>query len=96
MSFHLITIDTLMQLDIPTLTYALGLFKKELDGTIAFLHESEEAKADQQLLDDLQHLITLRKVFKNRLDELEAEEAAAATAAQEGNQSVPQLELVAA
>jgi hypothetical protein len=89
MSFHLITIDTLMQLDIPTLTYALGLFNKELDGTIAFLNESREAKDDQVLLDDLQNLITLRKVFKNRLVELEAE-------AQEENQSVSKLELVAA
>jgi hypothetical protein len=96
MSFHLITIDTLMQLDIPTLTYALGLFNKELDGTIAFLNESEEAKNDQVLLADLQHLITLRKVFQIRLDELKAEKQAAAAAAQQVDESISQPELAAA
>lgn len=75
MSFHLISIDTLMQLDIPTLTYALGLFQKELDGTIDYMHKSLEARTDQKLLDDLQHLLTLRKVFQIRLEELKAEAA---------------------
>ena len=79
MSFHLISIDTLMQLDIPTLTYALGLFQKELDGTIDYMHKSLEARTDQKLLDDLQHLLTLRKVFQIRLEELKAEAAAQAT-----------------
>ena len=78
MSFHLISIDTLMQLDIPTLTYALGLFQKELDGTIDYMHKSLEARTDQKLLDDLQHLLTLRKVFQIRLEELQAEAAAQA------------------
>lgn len=78
MSFHLISIDTLMQLDIPTLTYALGLFQKELDGTIDYMHKSLEARTDQKLLDDLQHLLTLRKVFQIRLEELKAEAAAQA------------------
>ena len=76
MSFHHITIDEFMQLDRRALAFALRLFKKELDGTIAFLHESEEARVDEQLLDDLQHLLTLRKVFQVRLDEVLAEEAA--------------------
>jgi hypothetical protein len=79
MSFHLISIDTLMQLDIPTLTYALDLFQKELDGTIAFLHENLEARIDQKLLDDLQHLLTLRKVFRLRVEELKAEAASMVT-----------------
>jgi hypothetical protein len=93
MSFHLITIDKLMHLDIPTLTYALGLFQKELDGTVAFLNESLEARTDQKLLDDLLHLLTLKKVFSLRVEELKAE-AAAAKAAQEAGVP-PVLESVA-
>jgi hypothetical protein len=73
MSFHLITIDQLMQLDQPTLGYALRLFQKELDGTLAFLADTPEARADENTLADLGHVLTLRKVFKLRLDELEAE-----------------------
>jgi hypothetical protein len=75
MSFHLITIDQLMQLDQPTLEYALRLFQKELDGTLAFLTETPEASKDEALIDDLAHLLTLRKVFKLRLEELAAEAA---------------------
>jgi hypothetical protein len=77
MSFHLISIDTLMQLDIPTLTYALDLFQKELDGTIAYMHENLEARTDQKVQDDLRHLLTLRKVFQGRVEELKAEQAKA-------------------
>ena len=94
MSYHLITIDQLMQLDIPTLTYALGLFQKELDGTVDFMHKTLEARVDQKVLDDLQHLLTLRKVFQIRLDELQAE-ATAAKAAQEANDGQPVLAAVA-
>lgn len=77
MSFHLITIDTLMQLDIPTLTYALDLFQKELDGTIAYMHENLEARTDPKVSADLLHLLTLRKVFQLRVEELRAEAQAA-------------------
>ncbi len=80
MSFHLITIDQLMQLDKPTLEYALRLFQKELDGTLAFLGETPEARADEPTILDLGHLLTLRKVFRLRLAEL-ADEAAEASAA---------------
>lgn len=76
LSLHQITIDDFMLLDRKALAFALRLFKKELDGTIAFLHESEAARLDEALLDDLQHLLTLRKVFQVRLDEVLAEEAA--------------------
>jgi hypothetical protein len=73
MSFHLITIDQLMQLDQLTLEYALRLFQKELDGTIAFLSQDEHARQDEPTLSDLNHLLTLRKVFKLRIAELQAE-----------------------
>jgi hypothetical protein len=79
MSYHLIPIDQLMQLDVPTLTYALFIFQRELDGTLKCLTETPESRTDEKLLDDLSHLLTLRKVFQGRVDELkaEAEEAAA-------------------
>ena len=73
MSFHLITIEQLMQLDIPTLKYALRLFQKELNGTLAFLAENPEARQDEFTIDDLGLLLTLRKVFTLRLAELLAE-----------------------
>jgi hypothetical protein len=38
-----------MQLDRKSPAFALLLFPKELNDTIDFLHESEEAKADEQL-----------------------------------------------
>jgi hypothetical protein len=84
MSYRLISIDQLMQLDIPTLTYALFLFQRELDETIKCLTDNPESRTDEKLLDDLHHLLTLRKVFMGRSEELKAEaEAAAAKAAQE-------------
>ncbi|MDO7885322.1 hypothetical protein [Hymenobacter cheonanensis] len=73
MSYHLITITQLMQLDRPTLEYALRMFQKELDGTVAFLAESAEHRKDEETLDDLNHLLTLRKVFQLRLEEVIAE-----------------------
>jgi hypothetical protein len=93
MSYHLISIDQLMQLDVPTLTYALFVFQRELDGTIKCLNETPESRTDEKLLDDLSHLLTLRKVFRLRVEELkaEAEEAAAKAEAVKG-----QSQLVAA
>jgi hypothetical protein len=82
MSFHLITITQLMQLDRPTLEYALRMFQKELEGTVAFLSESPEAAKDEATLNDLSHLLTLRKVFKLRLEEMAEEDAAQKKAAQ--------------
>ena len=73
MSFHLLTIEQLMQLDIPTLKYALRLFQKELDGTLAFLADNPEARRDEYTIQDLGSLLTLRKVFAARLEELLAE-----------------------
>jgi hypothetical protein len=85
MSYHLIPIDQLMQLDVPTLTYALFLFEKEIDGTITCLKETPEARTDEKLLDDLSHLLTLRKVFRLRVEELKTEaEAKKEETAKEG------------
>lgn len=75
MSFHSITIDELMKLSQKTLQFALRIFQQELDGTIALLVEQEGARTDEQVLDDLNHLLTLRKVFAGRLEELAAEES---------------------
>lgn len=75
MSFHLITIDQLMQFDQPTLEYDLRLFQKGLDGTIAFMSTEDGARKDENTLDDLSHLLTLRKVFTVRLAELQADAA---------------------
>ncbi|MGI4762516.1 MAG: hypothetical protein ACRYF0_17525 [Janthinobacterium lividum] len=76
MSFHLITITQLMQLDRPTLEYALRMFQKELEGTMAFLSETPAAVKDEATINDLGHLLTLRKVFKLRLEEMAEEDAA--------------------
>jgi glutathione S-transferase len=73
MSLRFITIDHLMQLDKPTLEYALRTFQKELDGTLALLRETPEAAADELTLADLTHVLTLRKVFRLRLEELAQE-----------------------
>jgi hypothetical protein len=75
MSYHLIPIDQLMQLDVPTLTYALFIFQRELDGTLKCLTETPESRTDEKLLDDLSHLLTLRKVFQGRVDEEAAAKA---------------------
>lgn len=80
MSYHLITIDQLMQLDVPTLTYALFIFERELDETIKCLKETPEARTDEKLLDDLSSLLTLRKVFQLRVEELKADAEKEATA----------------
>jgi hypothetical protein len=84
MSYHLISIDQLMQLDVPTLTYALFLFQRELDGTIKCLNETPESRTDEKLLDDLAHLLTLRKVFQGRVEELKSEAAKKEETAKEG------------
>ncbi|MGI4835079.1 MAG: hypothetical protein ACRYFK_16625 [Janthinobacterium lividum] len=70
MSFNSFTIDQLMQLDPPTLAYALRLFMQQINGTIALLQSEQQAIQDEQTLDELDHLLTLRKVFKHRLEEL--------------------------
>ena len=80
MSLHSFTIDQLMQLTLPTLEYALRVFQKELDGYLDLLKEKPEAADDDVLLSDFSNLLTLRKVFKHRLEEL-VEEAAAQPAA---------------
>jgi hypothetical protein len=46
---------------------------------MAFLYETPEAVRDESTIINLGHLLTLRKVFKLRLEEL-AEEAAAQAA----------------
>jgi hypothetical protein len=74
MSYKTYRIDDLMQLDRKTLTTALRIFQQELDGTINLLTQEPASVKDEVVLDDLEHLLTLRRVFKLRLDELEAED----------------------
>lgn len=73
MSVHAITIDDFSQLDRAALAYALRLFEQELATTLDQLKQPA-ARTNEQLLDELSHLLTLRKVFRVRLDELQAEE----------------------
>jgi len=73
MSLRFITIDHLMQLPADTLEFALRTFQKELDGTLALLRETPEAATDEETLADLTHVLTLRKVFRIRLEELAQE-----------------------
>ena len=73
MSYKTYRIDDLMQLDPKTLTLALRVFQQELDGTIALLAQEPASASDEVVLDDLEHLLTLRRVFRLRLEELEAE-----------------------
>lgn len=91
MSYSLIPIDRFMHLDIPTLTYALFLFQKEIDETIACLIENPEARADEKLQDNLLHAMTLRKVFQGRIDELKAEDEALKYNAEQGRSLVGAL-----
>ena len=76
MSVHTFTLDQLMQLDKPTLEYALRVFQKELDGTLDLLAETPQARADEVLLQDLSSLLTLRKVVALRLAEFADEQPA--------------------
>lgn len=78
MSLHTLTIDEFMKLDKKKLQYALRIFQAELDGTLALLTQEEAASRDEQVLDDLNSLLTLRKTFTLRLAELEEEEPAEA------------------
>jgi hypothetical protein len=78
MSLHTFTIDDLMQLDKSTLQYALRIFNEELAGTFELLATTPKARQDEVVLTDLGHLLTLRKVFYVRLEEL-ADEASGAT-----------------
>lgn len=73
MSPHNITLDDFLQLDRRALAVALRLFQSELDGTLHLLATDEAASKDEQLLDDLCALLSLRKVFRDRLAELEEE-----------------------
>ena len=76
MSIYTITIDSLMKLDKTALAYALRVFQQELAGMLRLLATEDAAHEDEQVLDDLNQLLTLRKVFTLRLAELEAEAAA--------------------
>jgi hypothetical protein len=71
---HSITIDEFYQLDHRALALALRLFQSELDGTLQLLRTDEVASKDEQVLDDLCALLSLRKVFRDRLAELEEAE----------------------
>lgn len=73
MSPHSITLDDFLQLDRRAIATALRLFQSELDGTMHLLRTDEAAGKDEQLLDDLCALLSLRKVFRDRLAELEEE-----------------------
>ena len=72
MSVYTVTIDHLMQLDKDALAYALRTFDKELAGMLDLLGEMPHARQDEVVLADLNHVLTLRKVLKLRLAELEA------------------------
>jgi hypothetical protein len=85
MSVHTFTIDDLMQLDKPTLQYALRVFNEELAGTLALLAATPEARLDEVLLSDLSNLLTLRKVFNLRLEELVDDASGASDVADEAN-----------
>jgi hypothetical protein len=74
MSPHSITLDDFLQLDHRALARALRLFQQELDGTLHLLATDEAARRDEQVLDDLTALLSLRKVFRARLAELEEEQ----------------------
>jgi hypothetical protein len=76
MSLHTLTIDDFMQLSKQNLEYALRIFQQELDGTLALLREEEGAGRDEHTLDELHHVLTLRKVFTLRLQELQDEQPA--------------------
>jgi hypothetical protein len=77
MSIYTVTVDELMKLDKKTLTYALRIFQQELDGMLALLRDTPEAATDEQVLDDLNSALTLRKVYNLRLEELAAEQGLA-------------------
>jgi hypothetical protein len=72
MSVYTFTIDQLMQLDQDALAYALRTFDKELAGMLDLLAETPAARQDQVVLADLTSVLTLRKVFAERLAELAA------------------------
>ena len=74
MLYRTLTIDQLMQLNRRQLELALRIFQQELDGTIALLSQEEAAKQDEATLDDLSNLLTLRKVFRLRLQEMTVEQ----------------------
>jgi hypothetical protein len=70
MSLHLITIDELMQLDMKTLEFALRVFRQELDAQLRRLQGDEPSWTNEQTLEELSSILTLRKVFLERLLEL--------------------------
>lgn len=75
MSPHAITLDDFLQLDRRAIALALRLFQQELDGTLHLVATDEAASKDEQVLDDLCALLSLRKVFRERLAELDEEAA---------------------
>jgi hypothetical protein len=74
MSHRLVTLDTFMTLEIKDVATALRLLQQEIAGTFELIRTNPEAAQDQVVLDELTSLLTLRKVFKGRLAELEEEE----------------------
>lgn len=70
-----ITIDDFNQLDSKDLQCVLRLIDLEVAGTLQLLATDEAARQDNALLDDLTSILTLRKVFRLRLAELQGEEA---------------------
>lgn len=80
MSFRLIPIDQFHDLDRKDIACALRLIEQEIAGTLALLATNEEARLDQELLDEFTSVLTLRKVFRLRLAELEAGEESDAPA----------------
>ena len=70
MFYRTITIDQLMQLNRSQLELALRIFQKEIDGSIAYLSQDNVARSNDAALDELSNLLTLRKVFVGRLQDM--------------------------
>jgi hypothetical protein len=70
MSPHSITLDDFLQLDRRAIARALHLFQQELEGTLHLLATDEAAQKDEQVLEELATVLSLRKVFRARLAEL--------------------------
>jgi hypothetical protein len=78
MSPRNIPIDDFQQLDGQDLRCALRLIELEIAGTLHLLTTDEQARQDAALLDELTCVLTLRKVFRARLVELQGEDAPSA------------------
>jgi hypothetical protein len=70
-----IPIEQFQDLDCKDLLCALRLIELEIAGTFNLIASDTAAGTDPALLDDLTSVLTLRKVFRLRLEELQGEGA---------------------